>query len=64
MGFLYFPEDGVEYLPAIIVLLLFSIAAIIITRMFFRISKKEEEKFNQQYGDRINLDPDQGKSKK
>ena len=44
MFFLYFPEDKTEYIPAVIKLVIFAIAAFLVMRMFIKISKKEAKK--------------------
>lgn len=49
MPFLYFPEDKSEYIPAIITLLIFMIAAGVAMYFFYKKSKKDERKFKQQY---------------
>ncbi|MFB4169268.1 hypothetical protein [Virgibacillus sp. JSM 102003] len=49
MEFLYFPEDKTEYIPAIIQLVIFMIGAVIVMYFFYKVSKKEEKKFNEQY---------------
>ncbi|MDP4163836.1 MAG: hypothetical protein Q8898_12100 [Bacillota bacterium] len=42
--FLYFPEDKSEYIPAVITLAIFVIAALIAMRFFIVISKREAKK--------------------
>lgn len=49
MPFLYFPEDKSQYLPALITLLIFTIAAGVAMYLFYKKSKKDEEKFNKKY---------------
>lgn len=49
MEFLYFPEDKMEYIPAIISLVIFMILAAFAMYWFIRKSKKEEKIFNQNY---------------
>ncbi|MFB6467556.1 hypothetical protein ACE38V_12185 [Cytobacillus sp. Hz8] len=39
--FLYFPEDKSEYIPAVIWLVIFMIAAVLATRLFIIVSRKE-----------------------
>lgn len=56
MEFLYFPQDKTEYIPSVITLVLFAIGAIITTRIFFKIAKKEEQKANELYKDQMNMD--------
>lgn len=45
MEFLYFPENKLEYIPAVISLIFFMTLAYISFRFFIRNSKKQEEKF-------------------
>lgn len=42
--FLYFPEDKTEYIPAVITITIFTIAAFITFRLIAKHSKKEEQK--------------------
>jgi len=49
MLYLYFPEDKSEYLPAVIVLLLFIALAGFALYLVYKKSKKDEDKFNQKY---------------
>ncbi|MBP3038621.1 hypothetical protein J9303_03770 [Bacillaceae bacterium Marseille-Q3522] len=42
--FLYFPEDKSEYIPAIITLAVFMIAAVFFMRFIIQLSKREEKK--------------------
>lgn len=51
MGFLYFPEDKSLYIPSFIVLALFIIGAIWAMYMIKRVSKKEEQRFEEKYKD-------------
>ncbi|WP_245732657.1 hypothetical protein [Salinibacillus kushneri] len=44
-----------EYFPGIIVVLFFCVIAIIVTRMFIKVSKKEQEKIDKQYGDQMKV---------
>jgi hypothetical protein len=53
MEFLYFPEDSSEYLPSLLALIVFSIAAILITRIFINVSKKEQRNFEDKYAEKI-----------
>jgi hypothetical protein len=53
MEFLYFPEDASEYLPSLIALIVFSIAAIFITRIFINVSRKEQRNFEEKYANEI-----------
>ncbi|WLR45938.1 hypothetical protein LC065_09855 [Halobacillus litoralis] len=49
MEFLYFPEDKSEYIPAIVMLMLFIVFAAVTMIWFIKISKKEEQKVDQAY---------------
>lgn len=49
MEFLYFPEDKSEYIPAIISLSIFMIAAAVTMYLFYRKSKKDEEYYDEKY---------------
>ncbi|MDC3412385.1 hypothetical protein NC797_00185 [Aquibacillus sp. 3ASR75-11] len=49
MDFLYFPEDKTEYIPAVLNLLLFVLGAVIVMYFFYKHSKKEEKKIDEQY---------------
>ncbi|ENH95570.1 hypothetical protein J416_15397 [Gracilibacillus halophilus YIM-C55.5] len=51
MEFLYFPEDKTEYIPAVIMLLVFMIGAAVAMYFIRRISKKEEKEWKQRYKD-------------
>jgi len=42
--FLYFPEDKTEYIPAVITMVIFGIAAAFTMRLIINHSKKEQEK--------------------
>jgi flagellar biosynthesis/type III secretory pathway M-ring protein FliF/YscJ len=42
--FLYFPKDKREYIPAVISLAIFMIAAVITMRLIISYSKREEKK--------------------
>lgn len=53
MPFLYFPEDKSEYIPAVITLVIFVIAAVVALYFFLKHSKKQEEKFNMEYQQKI-----------
>ncbi|MBM7586255.1 hypothetical protein JOC86_002797 [Bacillus pakistanensis] len=46
--FLYFPEDKMEYIPAVISFTIFAIAAVLTFRLIIRASKKEELKTRRQ----------------
>jgi membrane protein implicated in regulation of membrane protease activity len=59
MPFLYFPEDKTEYLPAIITLIIFTVLAVVAVYLFIKKSKKDEQKFNEKYGQRIKEAEDQ-----
>ncbi|SET33919.1 hypothetical protein SAMN05216389_10954 [Oceanobacillus limi] len=49
MEFLYFPEDKSEYIPAIITLIVFVAAAGVAMYMITKKSKKEENRFEEEY---------------
>lgn len=53
MPFLYFPEDKSEYIPAVITLVIFIIAAVVALYFFLKHSKKQEEKFNMEYQQKL-----------
>lgn len=44
MEFLYFPEDKSEYIPAVLTLLFFIVAASVTMIFIIKASRKEEEK--------------------
>jgi hypothetical protein len=44
LGFLYFPEDKSEYIPALMTMVIFFIGALITFRILVKHSKKEEKK--------------------
>lgn len=58
MEFLYFPEDKSEYIPALIVLAIFIIGAVIAMYLFIKHSKKEEKKVEEQYRETIDKGED------
>lgn len=58
MDFLYFPEDKSEYIPAIIVLIIFMVGAVAAMYFFYKISKKEEKRFNEQFQQKSTEDKD------
>jgi flagellar biosynthesis/type III secretory pathway M-ring protein FliF/YscJ len=47
MPFLYFPEDKTEYIPALIMLLLFILLAFIVYKLIRKYSRNEEEKMRE-----------------
>lgn len=47
MPFLYFPEDKTEYIPALIMLLLFILLAFIVYKLIKKYSRNEEEKMKE-----------------
>lgn len=47
MPFLYFPEDKTEYIPAILMLLLFVLIAYIVYRFIKKYSRNEEQKMKE-----------------
>lgn len=49
MDFLYFPDDKTEYIPAIIMLIIFMIGAAITMYIFYKKSKKEEKRIEKAY---------------
>ncbi|CDQ21309.1 hypothetical protein SAMN05192559_11273 [Halobacillus karajensis] len=49
MEFLYFPQDKSEYIPAVIMLLLFIVGAAVTMIWIIRASQKEEQKIDQTY---------------
>ncbi|WP_346427597.1 hypothetical protein [Gracilibacillus sp. YIM 98692] len=51
MEFLYFPEDKTQYIPSVLMLVVFVIGAIVAMYLVKKASKKEEEKFNNEYKD-------------
>ncbi|WP_047983666.1 type II secretion system protein [Ornithinibacillus californiensis] len=53
MPFLYFPEDKSEYIPAIITLVVFIIAAAVALYFFYKHSQKQEKQFNMEYKNQI-----------
>ena len=53
MPFLYFPEDKSEYIPAAIMLVIFMVLAAGAMYLMYKRSKKEEEKLEEKYKDRI-----------
>lgn len=61
MDFLYFPEDKAEYIPAIIVLILFTIGAAVAMYLFYRKSKQEEEYYEEKYKDAFYINQDKKK---
>ncbi|UOQ94221.1 hypothetical protein MUO14_04470 [Halobacillus shinanisalinarum] len=44
MEFLYFPEDKTEYIPAVLTLLVFVVAAFVTMYFIIKASRKEEER--------------------
>lgn len=53
MPFLYFPEDKSEYIPATIMLIIFMIGAVVATYFIFKKSRKDEQKFEEEYREQI-----------
>ena len=53
MPFLYFPEDKSEYLPAVITLVIFMSLAVVAVYFMIKKSKKDEEKFEEEYSEQI-----------
>ncbi|WP_373893157.1 hypothetical protein ACUL41_06770 [Virgibacillus natechei] len=50
MDFLYFPDDKTEYIPSVIILVIFVALAFGAMYLVYKKSKKEERKFNEKYG--------------
>jgi len=63
MGFLYFPEDKTEYIPAFIMLVIFMIGATAAMYLFYKKSKKDEKFFNEKYGLNEKIDSNQESAK-
>jgi hypothetical protein len=61
MGFLYFPEDKTEYIPAVFTLILFVIGAILITKIIRNVSHKQQRQFEEQYRDKLLNQKDENK---
>lgn len=61
MEFLYFPEDKTEYLPSVIVLVIFMLLAVGAMYLIYKKSKKEEELFNEKYSQH-NIEEDENSS--
>ncbi|KKB34977.1 hypothetical protein [Bacillus thermotolerans] len=51
MFFLYFPEDKSEYIPAVLMMAVFVIGAVIVFMLFRRASKREEARVNEKYSE-------------
>lgn len=49
MDFLYFPDDKTEYIPSIIILIIFSIGAVLTMYIIMKVSKKEQKKSDEKY---------------
>jgi uncharacterized membrane protein affecting hemolysin expression len=49
MEFLYFPEDKTEYIPAVIMLVIFMIGAAIAMYLIYKKSKRDEARFEETY---------------
>lgn len=61
MGFLYFPEDKMEYIPAFITLVIFMVMALATMYLFYKKSKKDEKYFDEKYNlnqEKTDLDQD------
>ncbi|WP_010532296.1 hypothetical protein [Lentibacillus jeotgali] len=58
MEFLYFPEDKSEYIPAVIMLVIFMIGAVLATYFFIKYSKKEAKRVEEQYQEKTDQDRD------
>ncbi|WP_165902169.1 hypothetical protein [Melghiribacillus thermohalophilus] len=46
MEFLYFPENKMEYIPAIISLAIFFLGAVFTMKVILKVSRREEEKLH------------------
>lgn len=62
MEFLYFPEDKTEYIPAIIMLVIFMVLAVGAMYLVYKKSKKEERAFNEKYGQNKSVKNDESDS--
>ncbi|GEL77906.1 hypothetical protein [Tenuibacillus multivorans] len=49
MDFLYFPENKMEYIPALITLLIFSYGAFVAMKLIVKKAKREREQFESKY---------------
>ncbi|WP_163971541.1 hypothetical protein [Oceanobacillus halotolerans] len=49
MEFLYFPEDKTEYIPDILMLIVFVIGAAVVMYLFYKNSKKEAARIDKEY---------------
>lgn len=49
MEFLYFPEDKTEYIPAVIMLIIFMIGAAVTMYFVYKKSKRDEARFEEEY---------------
>lgn len=58
MEFLYFPEDKTEYIPGVIILIIFMIGAAVTMYLFIKHSKKEAEKVDREYEQNVNEEQD------
>ncbi|GAB4072760.1 hypothetical protein GCM10028778_04820 [Barrientosiimonas marina] len=58
MDFLYFPDDKSEYIPAVIILAIFVIGAVLTLYFFIRYSKKEAARADARYQQDMNRDED------
>lgn len=49
MEFLYFPQDKTEYIPAVMMLMLFIVGAAVTMIWIIKVSQKEEQKMDKGY---------------
>jgi hypothetical protein len=61
MEFLYFPQDKTEYIPAVIMLMLFIVGAAVTMIWIIKVSQKEEQKVDQSYGNEKQWNDQNGK---
>ena len=53
MPFLYFPDDKSEYIPGIIMFLIFMVLAVVVFYLIIKKSRKDEAEFTEKYKDQI-----------
>lgn len=64
MDFLYFPDDKSEYIPSVIILIIFILGAIVTMYFILKVNKKEEKKVNEKYKNQLNkIENDQDRNK-
>ncbi|MBM7570921.1 hypothetical protein [Aquibacillus albus] len=54
MEFLYFPQDKAEYIPAVISLFIFFMGAVVAMYLFYKKSKRDEERFDADHSTDVN----------